>query len=369
MPDTDIGSSVASDLTNAMTDYTVSALNTDAAGDQKETQWQTTTWSKSLGYYKTIPEFKTAVDAKANWTVGAGFEADETTVMLLGNIKGNGKDSFNGILKNMIKTKTIDMDSYAEIIRDKDGVLVNLKPLEPDSMVTFQNQKGQIIRYEQVSKIKGASNKKFKPNEIFHLSNERIADEMHGVRILDSLQWLIDARNEAMADWKRVLHRNIDPLWIFHLDTDDTTQITAFKTKMDNARGKGENMYVPKGAVVPELVTTSSNASLNPLAWINQLNDYFFQAVNVPQIIIGNAKEFTDASGKIVYLAYEQSVKAEQLYIEEQVLGQLNIFIALTFPASLQQDTISDTTSEVEEEPIEEAAQPNDTNAELEGKT
>ena len=128
-------------------------------------------------------------------------------------------------------------------------------------------------------------------------------------------------------------------------------------------------MYIPKGAVVPELVATATNASLNPLTWINQLNDYFFQAVNVPQIIIGNAKEFTDASGKIVYLSYEQSVKGEQLYIEEQVLRQLNIFIQLTFPASLQQDTISDTTAEVEEEPQEPAAQPNDTQEEMEGRT
>ncbi len=50
------------------------------------------------------------------------------------------------------------------------------------------------------------------------------------------------------------------------------------------------------------------------------------------------------------------------------MLGQLNLEIALTFPASLQQDTISDTTSEVEEEPQEPAAQPNDTTEELEGK-
>jgi len=123
---------------------------------------------------------------------------------------------------------------------------------------------------------------------------------------------------------------------------------------------------------VPELISTATNASLNPLTWITQLNDYFFQAVNVPQIIMGNAKEFTDASGKIVYLSYEQSVKAEQLYIEEQVLNQLNLEIQLTFPASLQTDAISDQPSEVdqvEEEPIEEAAQPNDTTEEIEGKT
>jgi len=367
MPDTDIGSSIASDLANAMTDYSVDPVSTDGAGTIPETTYQNVNWSQDYGYYKTIPELQVAIDTKATWTIGAGFTTDFTTQNILDSIRGNGKDSFNSIIKNLIKVKTISQDSFAEIIRNKQNTLVNLKPLDPESMVIVQDDKGRIKRYEQVAKTK-IPNKRFAPEKIFHLSHDRIADEIHGKRIIDSLQWLILARNEAMNDWKTVLHRNVAPLWIFHLDTDDTTQIAAFKTKNDNARANGENMYIPKGAVVPELVATASNASLNPLNWINQLNDYFFQAVNVPQIIIGNAKEFTDASGKIVYLSYEQSVKAEQLYIEEQISNQLNLEIQLTFPASLQTDAVSDTTSEVSEEPQEQSAQPNDTTSELEGK-
>jgi len=378
MPETNIGSASISGLTSRYASqadaavsqtFKIASQTTDAAGDQKEYTWQSPTWPQNFGYYNSVPELKTAVNTKATWTIGAGFEADEPTTLLLDTIKGNGKDTFTSIIKNTIKVKTLDGDSYAEIIRDDDEVLANLKPLDPSSIVIVQNNKGRIIRYEQTSKIKGKPNKPFKPEQIFHLSKERMADEIHGTGIIPSVEWIILARNEAMADWKRVLHRNIEPLWIFHLDTDDTTQIAAFKAKMDSARVTGENMYIPKGAVVPELVTTAANASLNPLAWINQLNDYFFQAVNCPQIIIGNAKEFTDASGKIVYLSYEQSVKAEQLYIEEQILSQLNLQVALTFPASLQSEMISDQPNmELEEEPIEKAAQPNDMTSEMEGK-
>jgi hypothetical protein len=363
MTDLRIGATTASDLANAITNYSVAPVSLDGAGDQDETTWQMTDWETNLGFYKSIPELQTAVDAKANWTVGAGFEADEQTELLLLEVKGNGKDSFNSILSNMLRTYTIGGDAFAEIIRNKKGVMVNLKPLDPSSMVIVQNSLGRIKRYEQVSKSKHP-NKKFAPDRIFHMSRKRLADEIHGISVVPSVKWIIEARNEAMNDWKRVLHRNIDPLWVFHLDTDDTTKINSFKTKMDAARASGECMYIPKGAVVPELVTTASNASLNPLTWINQLNDYFFQAVNVPQIIIGNAKEFTDASGKIVYLSYEQSVKSEQLYLEEQVLAQLNLEIALTFPASLQNELLSDTGKA----PGMEAAKPNDTTAELEGK-
>jgi len=363
MPDTNIGSAVSSNISNLITSYTVSGALTDGQQDQDETTWQMTEWSKFYGYYLNIPELQTAVDAKAVWTIGAGFTAEETTEMLLMGVKGNGKDSFNTILSNMIRTYTIAGDSFAEIVRDADGVFVNLKPLDPSTIVIVQNRQGRIKRYEQTSKTKN-TNKKFKPDEILHLSRKRMADSIHGISVIPSVQFIIDARNEAMSDWKRVLHRNVEPLWIFHLDTDDTTQINNFKSKMDTARINGENMYIPKGAVVPELVTTATNSTLNPLAWINQLNDYFFQAVNVPQIIIGNAKEFTDASGKIVYLSFEQSVKSEQLYIEEQILNQLNLEIQLTFPASLQNELISSR----EADSGMQAAQPNDTTAELEGR-
>jgi hypothetical protein len=231
--------------------------------------------------------------------------------------------------------------------------------------VIVQDKKGRIKRYEQV--VKREKLRSFLPEEIFHLSRDRLADEIHGNSVIPAVEWIINARNEAMTDWKKVLHRNVSPLQIHYLDTDDQTKINAYKAKADAARADGENMYVPKGTVQIEVVQSQLNQSASPLQWINQLNDYFFQAVNVPQIIIGNAKEFTDASAKIVYLAFEQSVKAEQLYLEEQVLGQLNLQISLTFPASMQQDAISGTPLDGKNgQP--QAAAPNDTTAELEGR-
>jgi len=360
MPETNISASIAS--TNQQDDYSVTAVDTDAPGDQKEYTWQNTNWSQWLGYYKKIPELQAAIDAKATWTLGAGFEADDNTTLFLMNMKGTGKESFNTILRNMQVVKTIGGDSFAEIIRDKDEVLANIKPLDPSSMVIVANDKGRIIRYEQVSKNK-VPNKKFTPDKIFHLSRNRLADEIHGLSVIPAVEWIILARNEAMADWKTVSHRYVSPLFIFHLDTDDVAEIAGYKAKMDDARKNGENMYIPKGVVEPELVSTATNATLNPLAWIQQLNDYFFQVVNVPQIIVGNSKEFTEASGKIVYLAFEQSVKAEQLYLEEEILNQLNLEIHLTFPASLQNEILN----QEQKEPGLQASNPNDTTAEMEG--
>ena len=81
MPETDIGSAVASDLNTQITDYSVDSQQTDGAGDQKEFTWQTTTWTQNLGFYKEIPELKVSVDTKVTWIIGAGVEADEMTTM------------------------------------------------------------------------------------------------------------------------------------------------------------------------------------------------------------------------------------------------------------------------------------------------
>ena len=134
MGETDVTSSVASDLTNVVTDFSVDTQITDGATDQKETTWMNTDWTQYFGYYKKIPEVAGVIDAKASWTIGKGFTADEITTMLLDTIKGNGFDTFNTILENMERTKEIGGDSYAEIIRDDNGILINLKPLDPSVM-------------------------------------------------------------------------------------------------------------------------------------------------------------------------------------------------------------------------------------------
>ena len=266
----------------------------------------------------------------------------------------------------MIRTYYIGGDSFAEIIRDGDGNLMNLKPLDPQTITIIANAEGRVVRYEQQSKAGGAEPKKFTTDKIFHLSRNRVADEIHGVSVIDACEDIILMRNEAMADYKQVLHRFVKPRWIIKLDTDDPTKIAAEKTKWDQANENGENMYVPMGSVEPEAMAISPNSTLNPQTWIESLNDYFFEVVGTPKVIIGNSKGFTESSVKIVYLAFEQSVKEDQLYNEEQILNQLNLSVKFTFPASLENEVLAAKPAE-EKEGEPKAAEPNDTTAETEG--
>lgn len=372
MPNTDIGSAEASDLANATTDYEVDSVSTDGPQDQKETTYINPDWSQQLGYFKKTPKLKSAINTKCSWTVGKGFQADGTTTLILDAIKGFGKDTFNSIIENQLRVSKIGGDSFSEIITE-DRTLINLKPIDPGVMRIVANRKGIIIRYEQINKAKKVIHK-FKPEKIFHLSRNRTADEIHGESIIPAVEDIILMINEAMTDMKKLMHRHVIPRFKYSLDTDDPTKIAEFKRKEDAANAAGENIYIPQGAVEQELLAVPPNASLNPLPWIEMLTQHFFQAVGVPDIVMGGGSvSLTDASSKIKYLAFEQSTREEQKYLEDQIEAQLNLIVKFEMPAKLENDMMSgkpnEKGSEVnppEEEPVQ-GPEPNDTTAEMEG--
>lgn len=344
MSENRISSMEAGDLTNAVTNFSVDSQTTDGATDQKETTWQDNNWSDYFGYYTDdkIPEIAEVIDAKATWTVGKGFKADEITTMLLDTIKGNGKDTFNTILENAMRTMLISGNFYAEIIRDEEENLINLKPLDPSSMKHVINGQGMLIRFEQISKTAGKKDKKFDLDKIFYLPRNRVADEMHGRGIIQKLKRIMDMKGEAMDDMRKIMHWHVKPRWKHRLKTDDTAEIAAYKAKQDTAKALGEDIYEPFDTVESELLAVPANATLNPMAWITYLDNLFYEMAGIPKIIVGGSGEFTEASAKIAYLAFQQSIEEEQLFIEEQILSQLNLVIDLEFPASLENELLSD---------------------------
>lgn len=342
MAETRITNAEASNLQNVMTDYSVDSRTTDAQGEQSETRWTNEKFNQYLGYYKEIPELRAVIDAKATWTVGKGYETSQDMEEILDSIKGWGKDTFNTILENMLRTMQIGGDSFAEIIRDEEGRLINLKPLDPSIISIVVDKKGLILRYEQDSKTGNKPTKKFKKEDIFHLARNRVADEIHGVSLIEALEEIIIMRNEAVTDLRKVYHRHVKPMVKFILDTDDPTEISNFKTKADKATADGENLYLPKDVAEHEIISIPTNATLNPLPFIEMLNNQFYQVAQVPQIILGGSGEFTEASAKIAYLAFQQNIEEEQLFIEEQFGLQLGIEINLEFPASLENELLSD---------------------------
>jgi hypothetical protein len=145
-------------------------------------------------------------------------------------------------------------------------------------------------------------------------------------------------RNEAMSDFKKVLHRNINPLKIVELDTDDSTKINEFVTKWETTVKDKEVIFIPKGNVT---VTVPPVPLQDPLPWIKYLENFFYEAVGIPKIILGGSEEFTEASSKIAYLTFEQIYKREQAELEADLWNQLGYRIKFKDPVSLKNEMLS----------------------------
>lgn len=330
MGELNLSNITTTNLTGTETLYSVDPKATDGATGNGETYWDNPNANKYHGYYQKIAELKKSTDAFSTWVTNKGYVCENPADQkILDHLTGHGKDTFSSIMFNLVVCKKIYGEAYAEIVRE-DGQLINLKPLDPASMRVVFNKKGIITRYEQKSKA-GTYNKTFNPDEIFHLVNDRVADGTHGTSVIEACQWVIDARNEAMADWRKVLHRNVVPLRIIEVDSDNASKLSTLKTQYQDAINKGEVLVVPKGNVS---VTDSSPALQDPQSWISYLENFFYQAVGIPRVI-ASSENFTEASSKIGYLTFEPIYTREQTLLEEDIWSQLFIRIKFNKPPSL----------------------------------
>src|SRR3990167_7706405 len=227
-------------------------------------------------------------------------------------------------------------DSFAEIIRDDDGQLLNLKPLNPERVKIIVNEKGFLKRYDYL--MPGGRIASFNPDEIFNLSRHRIGDEIHGTSFIEALEGLIKMHNEAKIDQAEIIHRFATPKWNFKVDADSPAKISSFITQWEKAINLKENLVTPKDVVEAELIAVPSNSTMSPLPWIQHIVHEYFQQSGVPMIVVGGSQELSGEASKISYLSFEQTVEAEQLYLEEQTLYQLGLEINLEFPASLRNE-------------------------------
>ena len=330
MADTDLKATSITSLDSSSLNYKVLAKVLDTA-QVNEFSWDNPKWSSYLGYYKQIPELKKSIDALAMWTAGKGWTADNIIKITLDRMRGWGEDTFQSIMMGLIVVKKINGDAFAEIIRNEKGTLINLKPLNPNSVKIWVDEKGLITRYEEINI--GQAPRTISAENMLHLCNDRIANEIHGTSVVEACQWIIDARNEAMADKRRILHRST--IRVIEVDIDDTSKLTNLKNDYKEAIKKGEVLFVPKGNTgfpdVPSLSTAEHSE------WIRYLENFFYQAVGVPKIILGGSQEFTEASSKIGYLTFEQVYMTEQMELESDLWAQLGLKVEFNRPVSLKE--------------------------------
>ena len=341
MPQYNLSGAALSNMTDNVVNTTVYPLDTDGVQNTGESYYQNSLWTTYWGYFNQIPELKSALLMKATWITGKGYTCDPETTVILDHVSGWGKDTFKDILFNMVIISRLNGDAYCEIIRDKSGLLLNLKPLNPGNMKIYTDNKGIITHYEQTSRTPKGSPITFKPDEIFHISHNRLGDQIHGISDLVSIEQTILAELENFTDLKKIMHRQARPLIVFKLGTDDPNKIAAFQVKMDAAVNKGENIYVPNDKDTFDYEVVKIDLSPMIMNWREDIRNKFYRTFGLPLTIFGNGGS-TESGGKIEYLAHEQVFSHDQKFLEEQIWNQLYLRIKLNSPVTLLENLQND---------------------------
>jgi len=325
----ELGAKNVTRTTSTVKDYSVDAESLDyAAGKETVVEFKNATIN--LGYYFNIPELKKAIDALATWTVGKGWKPeDNITKVELEHLQGWGEDTFQSLMWNLIVTKKIVGDAFAEIIRSKDGKLINLKPISPERVRIVVDGKGLIKRYEVRT-----GHDKFTTVErksMLHLCNDRVADQIHGTSMIDACKWVIDARNEALQDERMIKHRDL-AMGVLEIDTDNAAKRDKIIEQYSDSVNTGEVLVLPKG--LAELKPSGNISTKDRLEWIRYLENFFYQAAGVPRII-ATSEGFTEAGGQVGFLTFEPIYTQEQALLEADLWNQMGIKVKFVRPPQL----------------------------------
>lgn len=338
--DKDITDTTTTELTNAVDNFSVASQNLDDA-QIKETRYSWTDFTKYNGYFKEIPELHQAILGLAIYVAGKGWKAETSlTKAILDSITGWGEDTFQSIMENMIMVKKINGDAFAEIIRSDKGTLINIKPLNPARMTVVTSTKGIIKKYEYASSKPNGTPKNFKPEEIFHICNDRVGNEIHGSSVVESCLKIIDARNEAMDDWKRILHRST--IRVLYVDEDDPAKLSLLSKQYKEAIKSGEVLILPgneKDMKLADHTTPSDQPFLNTIRYYE---NFFYQAVGVSKSILGGTQDFTESSSKMSVFTFDQIWMREQRELEGDLWNQLAIKVSFIRPNSLKDELTQD---------------------------
>ncbi len=334
----DVSKTTTQELDQKLKIQSTASEDVDRAGTQDETEWLSTDWQTYNGYYKNHISVKSVINKLGMWTVGKGFKADKRTENILKKIRGWGKDTFNSIMSNQIRVMHINGDSYAEIIRDKSERIINLKPLNPGSIKHVVNSQGMLIKYRQI--LTTGTEEDIPLENVFHLCLNRDADEIHGTGSIQALTTFLDKIKQVDEDMAILFHRFVVPLVIWKLNTDDPTAMAKFKAQSKIARNGGDDMVIPDTATDWSLLEAGVGVGkiIDPMSWRNKWTEEVIKGGGVPALIMAIEAGTTEASSKMVYLAWQQVIEDAQRTLEDQVEAQLGLTIKYEFPARIEEN-------------------------------
>lgn len=332
-------------LNNAVTsDYsgisdTVIAGIPDSATGLQETFWQNDMFAEQWGAMMDVAEYQNSIFMMGKWNTGKGWTADPRTKVILDHVTGWGKDSFADVIYNADVSSIAFGDSYTQIIREDDedplSKIVNLKPMNSGRMRHVVGPDGRLKKFQQMGPGPKDVFKEFKPHQIFHLSYNRLGDQIHGTSIYRALKKIIKADEKSFEIMEKVMKHQAVPFILWHLKTDDEPKLQNFADKVRKIKEKYEDLFIPDD----ENIATHEVVEISPsqiiMQWRDELRNKFYRAIGLPQIIPGASGQSSATDERVVYLAFEQLVTQRQLYLKEQIRKQLFLNVAFNPPTTM----------------------------------
>lgn len=343
--------------------FSTPSADTIGINESGKTEYLNDRFTEFYGYFTDHSELRAALLTKSTFIVGGGYECDPETEIILSYVNGAGKSSFRELLFNMDLGKRIARDSFAQIIRADNGKLLNIKVLNPGSIKIIFDKYGLIEEYQQIARIgdKNVAIKHFKPNEIFHLTNNQIFDSLCGFSDIEGLNKELLAELESFDDTKKTMRQVSRPFIIFKLKSDDPAKIAALDTKMKNVRDKGEGyMVIPDDENIITTEQVVLNVSQLIFQWREDLRKKFYRAIGLPELIVQSG-DSTESGGKVGSLHFGNIIQRDQKYLEEQVWAQLGLKINLVPPETLASQLMTDTAKDGQNQQMD--MQPSDMQA------
>ena len=323
-----ISKSTTVGLTN-IPSWIMDAKSLDVDNDDGETYYYFDHATTNWGYYCNDPIVFSAANNLATWAFGKGWTAEDPAIKVeFEHFTGRGNDTFDTLMWNHEVTKLVIGDAFMEIVWNKDeDTILNLVPISPER-VRIVSKDGRIKRYEAWN---GKEWKKFKTSHMYHTSNKRIGDQIHGTSQIDAIKNYIDARNEATGDERAIKHRD-KALGVVYYKTSKTGKIEYANAQIKKAVEEGDMVGLPEDTA--KIEAYPSKSSEDRQAWIQYLENFTYQTFGVPRSI-ATSDGTSEVGGKMGHVIFEPIYGKEQGDEEASIWQQMGRKIKFFRPPSL----------------------------------
>ena len=328
-----ISNATTTDFSNKVPDFIVESMALDVANSNKgETYIYYEKATENYGYQYNHPQVDSPLTAINTWAFGQGWKTEDKTMeVILKKIDGNGKETFDAIIQNHGNICIGHGDSFCEIIRNKQGTLVNLISISPERVKTIFAG-SRIKRYEIWN---GSEWVKKRIQDIFHSINKKLGDSTKGRGNIQTNKNVNDAMIEAFEDERIIKHRD-KALGVVYYKTNNAGKISYANSQIEKAVKNGEMVGLPEDTA--KIEPYPSRSSEDRQSWSSYVENLGYQTGGTPRSIV-TSDGTSEVGGINGHLIFEPIYGALQLKIENELWNQVAIKIKFNRPPSLAPKT------------------------------